>query len=373
MQRILHIVGKMDRAGAETMLMNLYRAIDHSEFQFDFVVFSDIPGDFDIEIKSLGGKIYRILEQNAVKRMFALKNLLKKHPEYKIIHAHTLYSIAFHIYAAKMANVPYRIAHSHSTRASSQSSKSIVTYLYQKLSKRMMNKYATNFISCGNDAAIFLFPYQNEVLILPNSINISEFVKISDKHQSYLNDEFEVDAAYLKIIQVGRLQKVKNHYFSIAIAQRLKERKIPFKMFFIGDGALYNETKNQIEFLNLSNDIFLLGLRSDIPKLMAGADVMLMPSLHEGFPVTLVESQTVGLPALISDNIPKEVDLGIKLVDFESLNSSKNTWVDKILSIVNREKINQEKRLKVLASKGFDINSSAKILSEFYNNLGVNK
>ena len=36
-QRVLHIVGKMDRAGAETMLMNLYRHIDHSQIQFDFI------------------------------------------------------------------------------------------------------------------------------------------------------------------------------------------------------------------------------------------------------------------------------------------------------------------------------------------------
>ena len=41
MKRILHIVGKMDRAGAETMLMNLYRNIDRSQVQFDFMVFTE--------------------------------------------------------------------------------------------------------------------------------------------------------------------------------------------------------------------------------------------------------------------------------------------------------------------------------------------
>ena len=44
-QRVLHIVGKMDRAGAETMLMNLYRHIDHSQIQFDFITFTDEVGD----------------------------------------------------------------------------------------------------------------------------------------------------------------------------------------------------------------------------------------------------------------------------------------------------------------------------------------
>ena len=50
MERILHIIGKMDRAGAETMLMNLYRNINRDKYQFDFVVFTNDKGDYDDEI-----------------------------------------------------------------------------------------------------------------------------------------------------------------------------------------------------------------------------------------------------------------------------------------------------------------------------------
>lgn len=51
----------MDRAGAETMLMNIYRHVDRSKVQFDFMVFTDEEGDYDQEIKSLGGKIIHSL------------------------------------------------------------------------------------------------------------------------------------------------------------------------------------------------------------------------------------------------------------------------------------------------------------------------
>ena len=47
MKRILHIIGKMDRAGAETMLMNLYRNINRSKVQFDFITFTNDKGDYD--------------------------------------------------------------------------------------------------------------------------------------------------------------------------------------------------------------------------------------------------------------------------------------------------------------------------------------
>lgn len=78
MKRIVHIIGKMDRAGAETMIMNLYRAIDRSKFQFDFLSFSNKRGDFDDEIERLGGRIYRITEKNPFKRMGMIINVVAK-------------------------------------------------------------------------------------------------------------------------------------------------------------------------------------------------------------------------------------------------------------------------------------------------------
>lgn len=58
--RILHVIGKMDRAGAETMIMSLYRRIDRTKIQFDFMVHTKQKGDFDDEIESLGGHIFHI-------------------------------------------------------------------------------------------------------------------------------------------------------------------------------------------------------------------------------------------------------------------------------------------------------------------------
>ena len=367
MERVLHIIGKMDRAGAETMVMNLYRTIDRKCFQFDFVVFTKDKGDFDVEILSLGGKIYTLVESNPILRMLALKNLLIKHPEYKIVHTHTLFSNAFHLWAAKIANVPYRIAHSHNTSASSKGK--LIDFIYRNVSRKIINKYATHFIGCGNAAAKFLFPTQKEVMFLPNSIETKKFAKIGKTHKDYLNNEFNVDESYLKIIQVGRLQHVKNPFFSIKIAEKLKEKNVKFKMFFVGQGDLYNTLNDVINIKNLSSEVFLLGVRSDIPELMAGADVLLMPSLHEGFPVVLVESQSVGIPALIADTISPEVDLDVNLIEFESLDYNVIDWANKLIALKTKEKINQELRLQKLEVQGFDIHSSAKLLINLYNSM----
>jgi len=366
-KRILHIIGKMDRAGAETMVMNLYRTIDRSQFQFDFVVFSDEKGDYDEEIILLGGKIYMIAESNPIKRMVALKKLLLVNPEYQIVHCHTLFSNAFHLWAAKLANVPYRIAHSHNT--SDQSKSKLVSTVYQNLSRKLIKKYATSYIGCGAAAAKFLFPQQKEVLFLPNAVDTNYFSQIGAIDKNYINNKFNTTNDCLKIIQVGRLQSVKNHIFSIKIVKELKRKGINFKLLFVGDGDLLSLIRETIEKENLNNQLLLLGVRDDIPQLMAGADVMLMPSLYEGFPVVLVESQSVGLPALISDTISPEVDLDVNLIEFESLDSNITDWTEKLISLKTTEKINNQLRLQKLAEQGFDIHSSAKLLTNLYNSM----
>ena len=53
MIRVLHVIGAMDRGGAETMIMNLYRAIDRTKVQFDFLVHEQRVCDYDEEIKDL--------------------------------------------------------------------------------------------------------------------------------------------------------------------------------------------------------------------------------------------------------------------------------------------------------------------------------
>lgn len=223
MKRILHITGTMDRAGAETMIMNLYRAIDRSKFQFDFLSFSNKKGDFDDEIESLGGKIYRITEKNPFKRMKLTTKLLKQNKQWETVHCHTLFSNGFHIYAAYQAGVKQRISHAHNTSDLSKS-KWIAT-LYHFISRKIQKKYSTDFVACGIAAGQFLFPNKKNVLIIPNSIDTQSFANIAERNQMYLKNEFNLDSNTKVILQLGRLTRVKNHKFSFEILNELKKYK----------------------------------------------------------------------------------------------------------------------------------------------------
>lgn len=361
-QRVLHVIGKMDRAGAETMLMNLYRNIDRSLIQFDFVTFTNVEGDYDAEIIQLGGKIIPIIANNPVERMINLRKFLKKNPQYKIIHAHMLLSNAFHLLAAKAAGVQHRISHSHNT-SNGHSNK--VKKLYEKWALITNRQIATQKIACSDLAAYYLFGTTKEVWVLPNAIDVNSTMAIANKNHDYIEQNFDCEG--LKIIQVGRLAEVKNHRFSLKIAKELKNRDIKFTMYFIGRGPLETKLKTQVQEELLGSNIKFLGVRSDISEIMASADYMIMPSLFEGFGVVLVESQAVGLNAIASNKVPEQADFNLGLVEFLSLKSV-NDWVDCLLQ-PKRPAPTESQISYVLGQNGFNVVDNARKLSEFYTNL----
>ncbi|CAN6959967.1 Glycosyl transferase family 1 domain-containing protein [Psychrobacter okhotskensis] len=358
-KRVLHVVGRMDRAGAETMLMNLYRHIDRSQIQFDFVTFTDEEGDYDAEIVELGGKIIPILANNPIKRMLKLRQFLVQHSEYQIVHAHMLLSNAFHLLAAKGAGVKNRISHSHNT---SNSQASFAKKLYEQWASITNRKVATYKIACGELAAKYLFGTKENVWLLSNAVDVRKIIEVADKSRNYISQKFDDNG--LKIIQVGRLNEVKNHNFSLEIAEELKNREVEFTLYIIGQGPLEDKLKQQVKDKILVDNIKFLGIRTDITELMASADYMIMPSLHEGFPVVLVESQATGLNAIVSDQVSSEVDLGLGLVDFLSLESV-DIWVDYLLKSRKIKPIEQQVS-NALKRHGFDAATNAQELTQKY-------
>src|SRR5690625_2672586 len=130
--RILHVFGGMGRGGAETMVMNLYRKIDRSKIQFDFIVHTQNKCDFDDEIELLGGRIYRVPRYNG-KNHFQYKRawhkFLMNHPEYKIIHGHVRSTASIYLKIANSYGL-ITISHSHNT-SSGKGFSAIVKNIFQ--------------------------------------------------------------------------------------------------------------------------------------------------------------------------------------------------------------------------------------------------
>lgn len=357
MIRVLHVVTHMNRGGLETMIMNYYRNIDREKVQFDFLVHRKYEADYDKEIESLGGKIYRLSVLNPFSFSYRkeLNSFFKEHKEYQIVHVHQDCLSSIILKSAKKNNVKVRIAHSHSISQDKN-----IKYLIKMFYRQFIPKYATDLMACGEAAGKWMFS-GSQFCVLKNSIN-TELYSFNEEKRKQIRAEFNIAESELVVGHVGRFSPPKNHDFLIKIFKEIIQKKNA-KLFLVGDGNLRGIIENEIENLDLKENVIFTGVRSDVADLMQAMDVFVFPSLYEGLPVTMVEAQAAGLPCVISDNVPSECIITEGLVTKCSLNDSDDVWANYILKSVNKQR--RDTRNEII-NAGFDVKESAKNLEKFY-------
>ncbi|NHM29288.1 glycosyltransferase family 1 protein [Neobacillus terrae] len=357
--RILHVVVNMNRGGAETLIMNLYRNMDRSKVQFDFLTCRE--GVFDSEIKELGGTIHRIpyIEAGHFGYIRSLNMFFSNNNDYTIVHSHLNKMSGFVVRAAKKHGIPYCISHSHNTSGEG----GILAKSYKWYSGMFISSNTDYTFACSHTAAKWLFGKSNEAKLLNNGIELEKFsyspdIRLLKRRELGISDQ-------LVIGHVGRFTKQKNHKFLIEVFAEFVKRRPDSILLLCGDGVLRKDIENRVIELNIQDKVKFLGVRSDINQLLQAFDIFLFPSLHEGLPVTLIEAQAAGIPCLISDEITNEVDLGLGLMEFLQL-KSKDLWVTKLEKFKVNKIERQTSKLKILRDRGYDIKNTAKWLQDFY-------
>lgn len=364
MQKVLQISAGLRQGGAEAMIMNIYEKIDKSKVQFDFLVYDDAPTHYTERIKQLGGNVIFLKREhkwNIVDYKKRFMKIVSEYGPYIAVHAHTDSHSALPLTVAKQCGIKVRICNSHTTKQ--RENTSFIRKCYREIMRKQIIKNATILAACGTEAGYALYGkavFQDRGVIIHNPIVINDYLCMT-RNNSENGDCINIGC-------VGSFREAKNHAFIIKIAASLKKKGINFKMYFAGTGELENEIKKMAFDNNLLDNVIFLGLRRDIPNLMASFDLLLMPSLYEGFPVTLIESQACGLPALISDRITSEVDLGMGLIISRSLNDSIDQWIESIFFCAKIESPDISLRKKTLLEKGYDTTS---VINELYRLYGV--
>lgn len=362
--RVLHIVSAMDRGGAETIIMNIYRNLDREKVQFDFVTHSTKEEDFEDEITGLGGTLFKIPSLGKVGPISYLKELNKimsSHP-YQAVHAHTDYQAGFPALAAKIAGVKIRICHSHSNNwAKGNHFKERFTL---KLLQIIMKISANRFCGCSTEAAQFMFGKQRgkngKVMILKNGINVNDFTETNVNSKDSIIREFGLSEDAKIIGHVGRFSDSKNHLFIMQFLNTLLKKDRRFFALLIGDGPLRLEIEQKAEALGIKENIKFLGVRTDIPRLMKAFDVFLFPSLFEGFGIAALEAQGSGTPCIMSDTLPKSIDMDLGLASFISLQEPLDVWCNEVIRSLLIDTPDNETIKRKISNKGYDIHGNVR-------------
>ena len=362
--RILMLFTILNRGGAETMVMNYYRNIDRTKVQFDFVVHRPERGAYEDEIEALGGRIYRMMPLHPLtfgKYKEQIKEFFDHHNEYKIIHGHCSESGYFIYKEAAKRGIPVIIAHAHNSHAMFDGKWFFRTYF-----KHAMRKYVTDIFTCGEDAAKWLAgkKLSRKATLQKNAIDTLHF-SYSKQKRDKIREEFGIEESTLLVGHIGRFEKQKNHKFAIEAFEALLHKQPNARLLLVGSGGcLENETKELVEQKGLKEKICFLGTRKDVECLMSTMDVFLFPSFMEGMSVAMLEAQCAGLRCIVSDRIPREVQM-TDLVSFLPLEKGAEYWAEEIIkaSQTAHDRTNYPAKI---AQAGYDIKINAEWLQNLY-------
>lgn len=357
--RVAVVLGHWQNYGVETLTMNLYRNIDRSKVQFDFIVSetpdSDIP---DKEIEHLGGRLFIVPSYS---HLVSYENELVKlfrSQRYTIVHCHMSTLCVLPLRAAKVVGIPIRIAHCHTMAGAGEYLKNAIKYSLRLFCHKYPTHYATSSLMAGN----WLFGprvKQNEMFYLPVARNIESF-RFDPVRRQVMRHELGLDGKFV-IGHLGRFVLQKNHGFLIDVFHASLQRIPNAVLLLAGDGPLVGSVLSKVKDLGVEDNVMYLGRRSDAPDLYQAMDIFILPSLYEGVPGTGIEAQAAGLPFVFADTITDEAAIlrTSKRISLDDVGA----WVE---AIEDAQSIEREDTFDEMTRAGYNIGNAAESLVNYY-------
>lgn len=363
MVRVLTILSGLDGGGVENILLNYYQNMNREKVHIDFIVHSQHKGKIENKFEKLGSKIYRVTPKTVSLR----KNIIEvykimKENKYDIVHSRMNVKGMTHLITAWVCGVRVRMIHNHMAYVPKKGKMKYLT----PPAKVICKLFATHWLACSDAAAIDMFGMkaykQGKVRVINNAIDAEKYDYNPGLRKS-VRDEFHIKDEYV-IGVVGRFHEQKNHKFMLKILKEVVNKDKDIKLLLVGGGELDKELHQWVNDYKLSEFVIFTGIRTDVPRLLQGMDIFVLPTLYEGFGNVFVEAQAAGLKTIASlEGVPKSTKL-TDLIEYVSLNKSPEEWADIILKYKNGYR--RESQIEKIRTAGFDVKQQAVCLENLY-------
>lgn len=368
MIKVLHVVGKMNRGGAESRIMDIFRHIDRTQFDFFFLVYDDDECDYREEILSLGGHfcICPALPRGFIPFFRGIKQIMNKN-QFDVIHTHTGTGDGMVLLLAMWFGIPIRIFHARNTFGANQ--RSLLRYVFESFSLMLIKVCSTVRLCVSNTSADSYFGKDSVKRgychLIPNAISIENF-SVSENDIDDLRSYFGIKSSNIVIGHVGSFRVEKNHHFLLRLFYELYKLNNEWRLVLVGDGYLRKKIEQEIESLGLNDAVILTGVQTNIQRFYPLFNVFVFPSLSEGLPGSVLEAQACGIPCVISSSIDSIVDVGAGLVTALHLNTPIKEWTESIQLQLSSPSVSQEVILDAFRRSGYTIESEIDLLTKYY-------
>lgn len=361
MTRILFIAQYLNPNGTEAFMMSVFRGLDRSCFQVDFLLYTQQESDYTREVEAAGCRIYRVTSrrESPIRWHRELRAFFREHArEYHAVHfcGNSLTSIAPLWYAYRHG-IHVRIAHAHNSYCSGLHNR-----LLHKAKRCLAKHITTHHLACSTLAARWYYG-NSPAVIIPNSIDIDKFRFAPTVRQS-IRTVLGLPSDAPVLGHVGRFTVEKNHTFLLDIFAEFVRLHPTARLLLVGQGPLLQEMEDKAASLGLRDSVLFLGQRQDVAQLMQVMDLFVMPSTFEGLPYVLIEAQAAGLPCLLSDAINADAVL-LESSQCMSLKLHASMWADKADKLLQSN--TRHDTSETISKAGYNLTNTLELLTRIYN------
>ncbi len=356
-KKIAIILHGLSPNGVETMFTGLSALWDMEKFELYYFLAVD-PGAeqyYEDQVVQNGCHVIHLHDLNGARRLqwaWTLRKALTEYGPFDAVHSNMSLLNGLNLKIARKAGILVRIAHVHTFPGKGNT---IVGRLYQTYMKSLIAINATDKLACSVETGKAAFG-NNSFQVIENGIELDSFLSAGKRKTERKGKQDQP-----RFVTVGRFCMDKNPGFLLDVFKHIY-RMIPrASLIWVGDGPLRHLIESRTAELGLQDAVSFMGIRKDIPAILAQCDYFLFPSLHEGFGNALIEAQAAGQECFASEAVPDITDCG--RVRFLSLGLTAKEWAEEITEHIQSGKHMQLDKKRV---EQFDIHRMGQRLMQMY-------
>jgi len=323
--RVLHVFGRLQRGGAEMRTLEVLRHLGRERFAFAMVALSEGVGGLE-EVADADGIAVEVCPLGpGFSRRF--RALLRRR-DVDVLHSHIHYTSGYLLWLAHRAGVSRRITHFRNT--SDGQGNNPRRFVQRAVMRRLIDRYATDILAVSEatmaEAWSTDWSADPRCRVIFNGLDTRPYERAGSP--AAVRAEFGWRPDTPLFINVASFQPAKNQVRVIEVFRKVAERDPDARLLLVGReiNGYQAQVRELVSGLALDSRVAFAGERSDVPRLLKAADVLLFPSRWEGLPGAVLESCAAGVPVVASD-IPGVLE--IKRY-FSSVRALPLSWTDDV-------------------------------------------
>lgn len=350
---VLHVIGSLDRGGAEMVALDLCRAIPAAEVRQCFVCVSGRRGLLAPRFEEAGAEVVVHGRGGVVRTVLGLvRDIARERPD--VVQSHVSLTSALFLVSACLLGVPRRIARMHSEGDGRPDRPP--RRLRRALARQLLPWVATDVLGVSPGALAFAQgarrrprrPARVRYDVVANGVDLGRFAVARPRPEQPLT-----------VLHVGRPDAAKNRAFLPPLARAVLELA-PATLWVVGGGT-------EVDIPGTHPGVVDLGARDDVPALLREASVLVLPSVREGLPTVALEALASGVPVVASDiDATRALATQLPGIEVLPLDAPLERWASAVVAAARTPGEERERLREAVRRSDFDLRHNAQRWREIW-------